>query len=758
MGRRVVAAQAAYLSVVLGGVGGILTADYSVAQSQSPTVTLDQIEVEARRHTRRPARSPAASRQGNQGEPAPAAQESAYGPVQGYVATRSATGTKTDTPIQEIPQSITVVTAEAARDQGATTVQEALRYVPGVYADAYGPDSRVDGGLIRGTVPVSYLDGMRLINGGYWNHTRPDPYTLERTEVLRGPGSVLYGSSAVGGLINLVSKRPQEKEHREIGVTYGSFDTKRIQADMTGKLTPDGEWLYRLVGVWRDADYQTDYVKNDRQVFMPAITWRPTKNSSWTVTGLYQKDKTGSSTAFLPWSGTLFANPNGQVPVNRFVSEPGYDLYQTTTKSITSQLEHSFSNNFKVFSNFRYSHIDGIYRTMYPNLYSNVFASPYFPFLDPALQTVNRIVDVTYMKRDAVTSDSGGQIDFATGAMTHKVLFGVDVRQVKERSQTGFDFDASSFNLFNPAYGGSVLATPGATLDSLPLTQQPGTRQTVSGLYVQDQARLGPWLMTAGVRFDRLVSEAEGKQDQEETATTKRFGLMYATPFGFNPYVSYAESFDPTLGGNICGPGATFCKPKRGTQYEAGFKYRLSNTAAFNAAVFDITEENRLAAGVGGYSSQVGEAKIRGLELEYIGSITPTLDVIAAYTYLDSEVTQGDYVGSRLDTVPMNSASLWAKQKLTLFGVPGFSIGGGVRYIGQTSSTGRYYAENMDVTIVTPDHTLFDAMFAYENDKWRFQVTATNLADTIYFSSCLARGDCFYGNRRNILATLTYKF
>ncbi len=124
------------------------------------------------------------------------AQESAYGPVQGYNATRSATGTKTDTPISEIPQSISVVTSDTMRDQGATTVQEALRYVPGVYADAYGPDLRSDGALVRGTTPVTYLDGLRLNNGGYWNHTRPDPFTLSRVEVLRGPGSVLYGDSA----------------------------------------------------------------------------------------------------------------------------------------------------------------------------------------------------------------------------------------------------------------------------------------------------------------------------------------------------------------------------------------------------------------------------------------------------------------------------------------------------------------------------------------------------------------------------------
>ncbi len=751
---------------MLGGAGVILTAGHSAAQSQSQpqsqssNVTLDQIEVEARRNARRPSRTSTSAEQQAQPAPQTVPQESATGPVQGYVATRSATGTKTDTPIQEIPQSITVVTSEAARDQGATSVQEALRYVPGVYADAYGPDSRVDGGLIRGTTAVTYLDGMRLINGGYWNHTRPDPYTLERIEVLRGPGSVLYGDSPVGGLINLVSKRPQEKEHREIGVTYGSYNTKQIQTDMTGKLTPDGEWLYRLVGIWKDGDYQTDFVKNDRQVFMPAITWRPTQNTNWTVIGLYQKDKTGSSTAFLPWSGTLFANPNGQIPVNRFVSEPGYDLYQTTTKSVSSLFEHSFSNNFKVHSNFRYSHIDGIYRTMYPNLYDNSaipsspyfpLGSPYFPFQDPALQTVNRYVDSTYMKRDTIASDTGGQIDFATGAMTHKVLFGLDIRQVKETTETFFGLDVNPFNLYNPVYG----QTP---VYAFALTGGANIRQTVSGLYIQDQARLGPWLFTAGIRRDQLVSESKGTSDQEDSATTMRFGLMYETPFGFNPYVSYAESFEPILGSSICGAGATFCKPKRGTQYEAGFKSRLSDSAAFNAAVFDITEENRLAPGVGNYSSQLGEAKIRGLELEYIGKITPTLDIIAAYTYLDTEVAQGAYAGSRLDTVPMNSASLWAKQKLTLFGVPGFSIGAGARYIGQTSSTGYWYAGETAVTIVTPDHTLFDAMFAYEDATWRFQITATNLADTIYFSSCLARGDCFYGNRRNILATLTYKF
>jgi iron complex outermembrane receptor protein len=677
-------------------------------------------------------------------QPAPAPVENAFSEVDGYLANRSATATKTDTPISEIPQSITVVTADEIRDQGATTLQETLRYVPGVYADAYGPDSRSDGELVRGTTPVTYLDGMRLINGGYWNQYRPDPYTLSRVEVLRGPGSVLYGDSPSGGLINAVSKRPQEKDHHELGVQYGSFDRLQFQTDLTGKLTADGQWLYRLIGIYRDADTQTDFVKNDRQTVMPAITWRPTKDTDWTVIGLYQKDKTGSSTAFLPLNGTLYYNPNGRIPINRFTSEPGWDKYQTTTQAITSLFEHSFSNNFKIFSRFRYSHDDGIYQTMYPDNYSN----PFNPYVNASQQSVYRYTYGLNTSRNMLTADTGGQWDFATGTVTHKVLFGVDIRNLTEQSSSGYGYDINPFNLYNPVYG-QATAYP-------VLLQDPGIRQQVTGLYIQDQMRFGQFLVTAGVRRDELKSEAEGIPSQEDAATTKRLAVMYETSFGLNPYVSYSESFNPILGSNIC---AGFCKPVEGKQYEAGFKYKVSNSAVFNGAVYEIQEKNRLTPGpVPFVSIQTGENTIRGLELEYIGSITPDLDIIASYSYIDAKITQGAFAGSQVESVPRNYASLWAKHKLTLFGVSGFSIGGGVRYIGESWSTGAWPTANDVYTVTTPAHTLFDAMFAYEDKNWRFQVTGTNLADNIYFASCLARGDCFYGNRRNVIGTLTYKF
>ena len=162
--------------------------------------------------------------------------------MQGYVATRSATGTKTDTPLKETPQSVTVVTADQIKDQGAKTVQESLRYVPGAFADAYGPDTRGDYPRVRGSDPNIFLDGTQAVNSWQFNEWRPDPYTLSRIEVLRGPSSVLYGAASTAGIINLVSKLPQAESYREIGVQYGSFNRKQIQTDMTGKLTPDGEW------------------------------------------------------------------------------------------------------------------------------------------------------------------------------------------------------------------------------------------------------------------------------------------------------------------------------------------------------------------------------------------------------------------------------------------------------------------------------------------------------------------------------------
>jgi iron complex outermembrane recepter protein len=729
--------------------------DVTPAQAQSsarelPAVVVDQPSrppaARSRPAPRRQAASAASRRAAQRAQTPPdaavaagARAETATGPVRGYLAGQSGTGTKTDTPLRETPQSITVVTADRVTDQGALTVQESLRYVPGVFADAYGPDSRGDYPRVRGQDPNIYLDGTRVVNTFQFNEWRPDPYTLERIEVLRGPASVLYGDTSTAGLLNLVSKRPQAEAFNEIGVQFGSFNRKQVQLDSTGKLTKDGEWLYRFIGVFRDSGSQTDYVPDDRIVLAPSLTWRPTNNTNWTVLGTYQKDTTGSSTAFLPHEGTLYPGPNGLIPVRRFAGVPGFDKYQTETGAISSLFEHSFGDALKIRQNMRYTHVEGIYRTMYPDLTIDP-ANPDSPFLDPSRRTVARSIWSRETVKDSLTSDSNAELKVLAGPVAHKLLFGADYRELRERARSAFASDPTPFDLYAPVYTG---VTPPA------LSPEPDLRQSQLGLYVQDQMRLGPWLAIVGLRQDYVTSDVVGSPVENTKATTGRAGLMYELPFGLTPYVSYAQSFNPNFGSGVC---VGVCLASRGEQVELGFKYNPFAGTAINGAVFDTTEKNRLATDPNGspFSVQTGKVRIRGAELEVITRVTPDLDLIGAYAYVNAVVESGDNAGKRVETVPEHQASLWAKYRLTALGLQGVTIGGGVRYIGDSW-------DGADA-IRTPDYTLFDAMIRYETGPWRFQVNASNLADKRHVTTCLARGDCFFGIGRTALGSATYRF
>jgi iron complex outermembrane receptor protein len=721
------------------------------AQAQSPSelpaVVVEQPTrqaAQARPAARTQASRPAARRRAvARGTVTPAAAaapamraETATGPVQGYLANRAMGGTKTDTPLRETPQSISVVTADRITDQGGLSVQETLRYVPGVFADAYGGDARGDYTLIRGQEPSRYVDGMQGSRLSQVLEWRRDPFALERIEVLRGPSSVLYGGASTGGVLNEVTKRPQAESRNEIGVQYGSFDRKQLQMDSTGKLTKDGEWLYRFVGVLRDSNSQVDYVPNDRILLAPSLTWRPTNDISWTVLGNYQKDKSSSFSAFLPIEGVLKPGPNGYIPVNRFAGEPNYDRYNITTGGVTSLYEQNFGDALKIKQSFRYSHTDGDYAIMYPDLYSN----PTNPFLDANRRTVARIYYARQAAKDAFTSDSNAELKVATGPVSHKILVGIDYLGLSEKTRSGSGLDPRPFDLYAPVYSG--FSAPA-------LTDDPAARQGQTGFYAQDQMRLGPWLALLGVRQDYVNYSVEGLPTQHDKATTGRAALMYELPFGLTPYVSWAQSFNPVFGAGTC---ATFCKPVRGEQIELGFKYNPFAGTAINAAIYDTTEKNRLAGDPSNpiYSVQTGQARIKGAELEVLTSLTPNLDLIGAYAYTDARIESGDNAGKRVASVPQQQASLWGKYRLASLGLPDVTVGAGVRYIGDSW-------DGIDV-LRTPDYTLFDAMVRWDNGPWRLQFNATNIADTRNIATCLSFGDCFYGMGRTLLSTATYRF
>ena len=213
--------------------------------------TLPEVTVEAKKAAKKSTPPKKAAATGAVATPkaaVPQVAETATSPVKGYVAERSATGTKTDTPLKETPASISVVGAEQMRDQGVQNLQEAVRYMPGVNADSFGFDSRSDNVVIRGVPAAYFIDGLRTTMGFYYTSAMIEPYALERVEVLRGPAAMLYGQTPAGGIINGVSKLPSAIAYNEVSLEYGSYNHRALKIDSTGPLTTDGKWLYRITG------------------------------------------------------------------------------------------------------------------------------------------------------------------------------------------------------------------------------------------------------------------------------------------------------------------------------------------------------------------------------------------------------------------------------------------------------------------------------------------------------------------------------
>lgn len=657
---------------------------------------------------------------------ASAEAETATTPVIGYRAKNAATATKTDTPLSETPQAVTVITRDQILDQGATNLQDALGYAAGVRSDAYGLDARTDSFRVRGTYPDVYLDGLRQAYGYYTSTTRTEPYMLERLEVLRGPSGMLFGSGTAAGIVNMVSKRPLLETQREVGIQYGSWNRRQIQADLTGALTEDGQWSYRLIAVQRKADTQVDFVPDDRSLIAPSLTWRPSAATSLTLQGLYQKDKSGTTSQFFPWEGTILPNPNGRLPTSRFIGEPG-DYYDSERKTFGWLFEHKFNENFTFRQNFRHAQNEN------DNSYhwADSFTIPGGWGADPVGKRIlSRYLDSSLTRNRIDTLDNHLESHFATGALKHTLLVGADYQRHRENVWAGIS--TSEIDAYAPVYGNRIEPERMA---------RPRTTQRATGLYLQDQIKLGNWNFIAGLRHDRVVAGSEGSEDARDSATSKRFGVLYAFPSGWSPYVSYAESFTPQSPRD----GFVF-KPLRGEQWEAGVKYEPAGRGlAFNAAVYDLREKNQIGQPVPNVYTQIGETKTRGVELEAKGSITPSLDITAHYNYTDLD--------PQLEGLPRHQAAVWAKYRFAIAGTPGFSAGAGVRYMGafRDVSFGGYGPR-------IPSVALLDLVFAYETAKWRYALNINNATDKEYFSTCLARGDCWWGTRRNVVASATYRF
>ncbi|GGI53151.1 TonB-dependent siderophore receptor [Oxalicibacterium solurbis] len=653
--------------------------------------------------------------------------ETATGPVDGYMARRSATATKTDTSIVETPQSISVVSAEQIRDTGASSLDQALNYTAGVRTSIYGTSSRMDAAQTRGVeIEDIFLDGLKdRVN--FWTSTpRVEPYLMERMEVLRGPASMLYGQGGTAGLVNNVSKAPQAETQREVGVQIGNRDRRQLQADLTGPLTADGTWMYRLVALARESDTQVDYGKDDRRVLAPSLTWAPDAGTELTFRLKWQEDRAGGdSGSTLPWEGTILPNPNGRISRHTYVGEPGLDHFDADSLQVGWSFRHALNDQWT----FRQS-------TRWTDNKTDYAAFDVVDYADTNRRLMNRAAYFWKTHTSTVVADQNLLGKFSTGEIAHQLLVGLDFLRYRSSGSSAEDYSGlTPLDVYNPVYQGNYqppAREPNATN---------GVRQL--GLYIQDEMRWNQWILLAGWRHDESKNWEDGAEDRNDRADTMRAGLMYEIVPGLLPYISYAESFLPQANTD----SGQQLRPLRGKQWEAGIKYQPpAKDWRASAAVFDLREVNRTVEISTTEVSQRGKTKNTGLELEWVGSITPQLDINTSLTYVN--------VDKQLAGVPKRQAALWGTYRFSLGGLSGFSAGMGTRY---ASGFVDESSEGLDVPR-TPSVTLFDAMLAWENRHWRAALNAINLTDKEYFSQCSEWGSCSYGDGRVVTLTTSYRW
>ncbi|GFN28401.1 TonB-dependent receptor [Achromobacter denitrificans] len=657
-----------------------------------------------------------------------------------FVAQESRAGTKTDTPILETPQSISVVTRAQMEAQNAQSVTEVLRYVPGVAVETYGVDPKgFDWVMMRGFNAQStsdYKDGLRQAATGY-TLFRSEPYALERIEVLRGPSSVLYGQGDAGGLINRVSKLPSATPQYETELEYGSFQRKQAAVDLTGPANEDGTLLYRLVGVARDANTQFTYpngdrISDDRLFVAPSLTWAPSAATRFTLQTEFLHDRSGGTI------GTVTVNGK---PTDIRNGDPNFNRYDQKQKTIGYLFEHRFNDTVQVRQNLRYGTVDA--------LLDNVLVVGVNP------QGLTRSARRFDEGMTALALDNQVQFNLDTGPLSHTLLAGLDFnRSSADVSRTMGP--APSLNPYDPVYGVDVPTPTTPLANYLERTHQ-------TGLYLQDQIRFADrWVLTLGGRYDWYSQKTENRllnteTDQDGTRFSGRAGLNYVMPNGVAPYVSYAQSFLPNTGVSAPANGSAPFAPSRARQWEAGVKYQPPGSdSLYTIALFDIKKSNVLTNDLlnPGFQVASGEVQSRGVEVEGKFSLADGWDFTGSYTYVNAEITSANNAtqGNRPALVPEHTASGWLNYTVRRSALAGLSLGVGARYVGST------YGDNAN-TLKIAGRTLIDAGVSYAVDKHlTLSVNATNLFDKEYLATCSDLTDCYPGSRRNVIGRVKYRF
>lgn len=652
-------------------------------------------------------------------------EQTAWGPVDGYIATRSAAGTKTDTPLIETPRSISVVTRDEMNDRAVQNVVDAVSYTAGVLTGAYGYDPRFDDIYIRGFAVTSrgdFRDGLAQASGNfaYW---RTETYGLERIDVIKGPAGVLYGQTVPGGLINRISKMPVDTPFAEVEGQIGAPDWFQAAFDVGGKVKEDGSVLYRLTGVARAAEGTVDYTTNNALYLAPSVTFQ-NDTTRFTILANVLDARVPSNTSYWQTADLLTKVPMGTT----------YNAIQQTQEQIGYRLEHDFNDTWTARQNVRYGHIDN------HSFWMDATGTLDGPFIEMA--AANYIETV-----DSFQADNQLQAKFTTGPVEHKVLGGIDYLWLNSNYGYG-DGPAGPVNIFAPNVPNLVVMPQITSVNGGALSQV--------GLYAQDQMKFGGgWNFVIGVRQDFATQDQSTSGittvSRDDQALTWQTGLLYEFANGISPYVSYSTSFLPSI--NVDAEGQLL-QPSTGEQYEAGVKFQpKGGRSFFTLSAYQITQNNYAVPDpVSFYYNAVGDVRVRGFEAEALVELAQGLNLTAAYTFTQGTILNSletETIGKTPVNMPANLASLWAKYTFQDGALKGFGVGGGIRYIGE------FWADNAN-TYKNPAQFPIDAALYYDRDNWSLQLNAKNMFGQQ--TALLNEGYWYWQQGRSVIASAKYRW
>lgn len=658
----------------------------------------------------------------------------------GLVPLSSAIATKTDTPIERIPQAVSIITQESLEQRRPQNLEHAVAYAPGVVAAPWGQDARFPEFLIRGfdigTYGV-YRDGLPQKVIGFSGFSI-EPFSLEGIDVLKGPNAVLYGETDPGGIVNAVTKRPTFDPLRSGFVTYGPFDTWQGGLDVGGPIGEDGTLAWRLTGLYRQGETGFANSFNDRQLIAPALTWRPDEATEITILTNWQKDKVTPALS-LPVAGEDYPSAVGALPDWMWRTNPADSYYKADIASAGYLASHEVSPSLTLRQQARFARQETDYREFYFNGMSSDSEMNYADF------------SVSETARTAAV-DTQAEIDFDVAGRTNTLLLGIDYSWAEADSSYGYD-DSYTIPIADPDVSFNRPA-PAIYFDGVETVEQ-------YGLYAHNQISLTDRLFASfGLRqtwvenrFDDHIGPDSSSQDDHKLVWD--VGATYDLDHGVTPYASYATGFVVNTGTDFNGE---LYQPTEAEQYEVGVRWRPETfNALFSAALYQIDKTNVLTTDPDpdhkGFWVQTGEVRHRGLELEADVSLTEGLSAVAGYSFIDAKITSsndGDE-GNRPALVPEHEASLWTNYAFQSDRFAGLSVGGGVRYIGSS------YGDSTN-TRETPGYTLFDAALRYQRGAIEGSINVTNLFDKSYYAICRPGGGCAPGDERQVMLTLGLTF